>query len=68
MDGVLTGLTMFHEQNIELVKAKVIKVLKDNDESQAVISETSTIFKCPFDDLKMEYKYLKKHLSLLVSQ
>uniref|UniRef100_A0A1X7T706 Uncharacterized protein n=1 Tax=Amphimedon queenslandica TaxID=400682 RepID=A0A1X7T706_AMPQE len=60
LDGVLTGVTMFHEQNIELVKAK------------AVISETSTIFKemqCPFDDLETEYKqnqYFKKHLSLLI--
>ena len=73
MDGVMTGVTIFHQQTMELMQSKVSKVLCDNNVPEEVISATNAIFEntqSPFVNLQTEYKqnqYFKNFLSLIVS-
>lgn len=72
MDGVMTGVTILHQQTMALMQLKVSKVLCDNVPEE-VISATNAIFEntqSPFVNPQTEYKqnqYFKNFLSLIVS-
>ena len=57
MDGVMTGVTIFHQRTMELMHSKVSKVLCDNNVPEEVISATNAIFEnSPFVNLQTKYK------------